>query len=215
MGTYARVQIDGGTNQDIEAAFNKIKELDNLLSDYKPDSAISEINNMAEVQPVKVDPQVIKVLELAKEVASETDGIFDPTIGALTIGVYRFGRERGEAINSREIDKAKSLVNYRDLIINGDHVFLKKKGMMIDLGGIGKGFAVEEAANVLKERGVNIGIVSLSGDIKVFGESVDMLIQSPYSDGTVAEFRTGKGDLAISTSGSYQRFVDVDGSECP
>lgn len=211
MGTYARVQIKGGTNQDVEAAFKKIKELDNLLSDYKPDSEISEINNMAGQEAVKVDHQVVKVLEMAKKVASETDGKFDPTIGALTIGVYRFGRERGEPINIREVDKAKSLVNYRDMIIKGDNVLLKKKGMMIDLGGIGKGFAVEEAVKVLRERGVNSGIVSLSGDIKVFGESVDISIQNPYGEGTVAKFTAGKEDLAISTSGSYQRFVDLDG----
>jgi len=211
MGTYARVQIYGGTNRDVEAAFNKIKELDNLLSDYNPDSEISEINNMAGDKAVKVDPQVVQVLEIAKKVASETDGIFDPTIGALTIGVYRFGRERGEEINIREVDKAKSLVNYRDIIIKGDNVLLKKKGMMIDLGGIGKGFAVEEAVKVLRARGVDSGIVSLSGDIKVFGESVDISIQSPYGEGTVAKFKTGNGDLAISTSGSYQRFVDLDG----
>jgi thiamine biosynthesis lipoprotein len=211
MGTYAMVQIEGGTNQDVEAAFNKIKELDNLLSDYNPGSEISEINSMAGEKAVKVDPQVVKVLDLAKEVASETDGIFDPTIGALTIGVYRFGREEGEAINIREVDRAKTLINFRDLIINGYYVYLKKKGMMIDLGGIGKGYAVEEAANVLKERGVNSGIVSLSGDIKVFGNSVDISIQNPYGEGTVAKFSTGKEDLAISTSGSYQRFVDLDG----
>ena len=211
MGTYASVQIQGGSNQDVDAAFNKIKELDNLLSDYNPDSEISEINNMAGEKSVKVDPQVVQVLEMAKDVASETDGIFDPTIGALTIGVYQFGREQGDVINIREADKAKSLVNYRDLLINGDHVLLKKKGMMIDLGGIGKGFAVEEAVGVLKNRGVNSGIVSLSGDIKVFGESVDIYIQSPYGEGTVAKFKTGNGGLAISTSGSYQRFVDLDG----
>ncbi|MEX0999604.1 MAG: FAD:protein FMN transferase, partial [Thermodesulfobacteriota bacterium] len=166
MGTYARVLIYGGNNKDVDAAFAKIKELDNLLSDYNPNSEISEINKMAGVKPVKADAQVIQVLEIAKKVASETDGVFDPTIGALTIRVYRFGRESEVEPDIADIDKAKSLVNYNDLVIEGDNVYLKNKGMMIDLGAIGKGYAVEQAVSVLKARGVKTGVVSLSGDLK-------------------------------------------------
>jgi len=211
MGTYGRVQIYGGKNEDIDVAFAKIKELDNLLSDYNPNSQISEINKMAGVTPVKVDLQVIQVLEIANKVASATDGAFDPTIGALTIGVYMFGREMDAEPNLSDIDKAKSLVNYQDLIIESDNVYLKNKGMMIDLGGIGKGYAVEQAVSVLKNRGVSSGVVSLSGDIKVFGDQVEIAIQNPDNQGSIATFTTGSHDLAISTSGSYERSVNVDG----
>ncbi|MGB3365721.1 MAG: FAD:protein FMN transferase [Thermodesulfobacteriota bacterium] len=211
MGTYARVQIYGGNNEDVDAAFAKIKELDNLLSDYNPNSEISEINKMAGVRPVNVDPQVIQVLEIAKRVASQTDGVFDPTIGVLTIGVYRFGRESSIEPNLGDIDKAKSLVNYKDLIIKGENVYLKNKGMMIDLGGIGKGYAVEQAASVLKARGVKSGVVSLSGDIKVFGNEAEVAITNPEKQRAIATFTTGSEDLAISTSGSYERFVNIDG----
>ncbi|GJM15631.1 MAG: thiamine biosynthesis lipoprotein ApbE [Thermodesulfobacteriota bacterium] len=211
MGTYGRVLIYGGNNADVDAAFAKIKELDNLLSDYNPDSEISEINKMAGVKAVKVDPQVIQVLETAKSVASETDGVFDPTIGALTIGVYRFGRESDVEPNISDIDKAKSLVNYKDLIIEGHKVYLKNKGMMIDLGGIGKGYAVEQAVRVLKERGVPSGIVSLSGDLNVFGDQVEIAIKNPESEEAIAIFTSKSEDLAISTSGSYERSVNIDG----
>jgi len=211
MGTYGRVQIYEGNNKDVDAAFAKIAELDNLLSDYNPKSEISEVNKMAGVGPVKVDPQVIQVLELAKTVASETDGVFDPTIGALTIGVYRFGRESDTKHSLADIDNAKSLVNYKDLIINGQSVYLKNKGMMIDLGGIGKGYAVEEAVRVLRARGIKSGVVSLSGDIKVFGYEAEVAITDPGKDSAIATFTTGYPDLAISTSGSYERFVDIEG----
>jgi len=211
MGTYARVLIYGGNNEDVDAAFSEIKKLDNLLSDYNPESEISEINKMAGVKPVKADAQVIQVLEIAKKVASETDGVFDPTIGALTIGVYRFGRESEVEPNIADIDKAKSLVNYNDLVIEGDNVYLKNKGMMIDLGGIGKGYAVEQAVSVLKNRGVNAGVVSLSGDLKVFGDEAEIAITNPENKGAIATFTTKSKDLAISTSGSYERFVNIDG----
>ncbi len=211
MGTYGRVLIYEGNNEDIGAAFAKIKELDNLLSDYNPDSEISEINNNAGVSPVKVDPQVIEVLKIAKNVASQTDGVFDPTIGVLTIGVYRFGRTEYTDPSADDIAKAKSLVNYRDLVIEDDSVYLRKKGMMIDLGGIGKGYAVQNAVSVLKERGVKSGVVSLSGDFKVFGHQAEIAIQDPDGQGAVATFTTGRSDLAISTSGSYERSVNING----
>ncbi|MCZ6684506.1 MAG: FAD:protein FMN transferase [Candidatus Dadabacteria bacterium] len=211
MGTYARVLIYGGNNKDVDAAFSEIKKLDNLLSDYNPKSEISEINNMAGEKAVKVNPQVIEVLEIAKNIAFETGGVFDPTIGALTIGAYKFGRESDDEPNIEDIDKAKSLVNYKDLIIEGDSVYLKRKGMMIDLGGIGKGYAVEKAVTVLKERGIKRGVVSLSGDLRVFGDELEIAIKNPDSLGTMATFKTGSGDLAISTSGSYERSVNIQG----
>ncbi|MCH7517412.1 MAG: FAD:protein FMN transferase [Candidatus Dadabacteria bacterium] len=211
MGTYARVLIYGGNNKDVDAAFSEIKKLDNLLSDYNPKSEISEINNMAGIKALKVNPQVIEVLEIAKNIASETGGVFDPTIGALTIGVYRFGRESDDEPNIENIDKAKSLVNYKDLIIEGDSVYLKRKGMMIDLGGIGKGYAVEKAVTVLKERGIKRGVVSLSGDLKVFGDELEIAIKNPGSPGAIATFTTRGDNLAISTSGSYERSVNIQG----
>lgn len=211
MGTYARVQIYDGNDSDVDAAFAKIKELDNLLSDYNPKSEISEINDLAGVKPVKVDPQVVEVLEMAKTVSDKTDGVFDPTIGALTIGVYRFGRENNIKPNLADIDTAKLLVNYKDLIIEDDNIYLKNKGMMIDLGGIGKGYAVEEAVRVLKSRGVRSGVVSLSGDIKIFGQKTDIAITDPGEDIAIATFTTGAKELAVSTSGSYERFVNIDG----
>lgn len=211
MGTYARIQIYGGTVEDADAAFIRIGELDDLLSDYKPESEISEIGREAGKKPVKVSKDVVDVLKMSKSVAEETGGGFDPTIGALTIGVYRFGRERETLPSDEEVEKARSLVNYRWLEINGDRVYLAKEGMMLDLGGIGKGFAVEEAVETLKARGIKKGVVSLSGDIKVFGNDIEIGIRDPGSRGTIATFRTGTGDLAISTSGGYERVIDPEG----
>jgi thiamine biosynthesis lipoprotein len=211
MGTYARVLIYGGTNADADAAFLKIKELDALLSDYDPGSEISEISKMAGKRPVKVSPEVLEVLREAKYVAGETGGAFDPTIGALTIGVYRFGRDGGRVPTDEEVVEAKSLVDYRELRINGDEVYLEREGMMLDLGGIGKGYAVEKSVRELKRRGIKRGMVSLSGDIKVFGNDIEIWIRDPHGEGAIASFHTGTGELAISTSGGYERVIDPMG----
>lgn len=211
MGTYARVLIYGGTNQDADRAFSEIKKLDNLLSDYNPGSEISEINREAGKRPVNVSPDVTQILKISKKLAEETGGVFDPTIGALTIGVYRFGREGGSHVSEKEIESGKSLVDYSRLIVKGDTVYLEKEGMMLDLGGIGKGYAIDKAVEALKDEGIKKGMVSLSGDIRVFGSDIRMGIKDPNRDGTIADFRTGAGDLAISTSGGYERSVTSDG----
>lgn len=213
MGTQARVLIRGGGNEDAEAAFSRIGELDGKLSDYKADSEISKISDMAGIQPVSVSADTRDVLKMALSVAENTGGAFDPTIGALTIGVYRFGRENSSLPEDKDIEKARALVDYKMLEIDGDRVYLEKEGMMLDLGGIGKGYAVEEAVKVLKSRGVNKGIVSLSGDIKVFGNDIEIGIQNPGGEGVIAAFRTGTDELAISTSGGYERVIDLGGKD--
>jgi len=212
MGTYARIISYGGTNEDVDLAFREIMDLDNMLSDYKPESQISRINKSAGQRAIKVSDGVIDVLTFAKQVSIETQGVFDPTIGALTIGVYRFGRvSKQVAINEENIRKARSLVNYRGIQINGNYVKLKKEGMMLDLGGIGKGFAVDKAVQVLKDRGISRGMVSLSGDMRVFGSGLEIGIKDPSGKGTIASFKTGTTNLAISTSGGYERSVDAGG----
>jgi len=211
MGTYARVYVEDGSHDDINAAFETIKQLDLLLSDYLPDSQVSQISEMAGKAPVVVSPELIEVLATAKQVAAETGGEFDPTIGALTIGVYRFGRDDARVPTEDEIAGAKSLVDYRSLVLEDDTAYLEKEGMMLDLGGIGKGYAAEKAVETLKSRGVKEGMVALSGDMKFFGHDTEVGIRSPTGGPPIASFRTGNGELAVSTSGGYERVIDPGG----
>ena len=211
MGTYARVNIFGGTDKDIDAGFSKIRDLDNLLSDYKPDSQISQINRSSGKTSVEVSNDVKEVLQTALVVAEETKGVFDPTIGALAIGHYHFGGENERVPTDEEIEKAKALVNYRWVRIDGNRVFLEKEGMMIDLGRIGKGFAVDKAVEVLKKRGIKKGLVSISGVMRAFGGDWLVGIKHPRGEGAIVAFNTRGRDLAISTSGDYERYVEKDG----
>ncbi|MCL4244282.1 MAG: FAD:protein FMN transferase [Candidatus Dadabacteria bacterium] len=211
MGTYARVYVEDGSQDDVDAAFETIKRLDLLLSDYNPESQVSRISKMAGKSPVAVSPEVMEVLATAKRVAAGTGGAFDPTIGALTIGVYRFGREDARPPTEDEITRAKSLFDYNSLVLKDDTAYLEKEGMLLDLGGIGKGYAAEKAAETLKSRGIKEGMVALSGDMKVFGYDTEIGIRSPTGGPPVASFRTGKGELAVSTSGGYERVIDPGG----
>jgi len=212
MGSHARIVVYDGSTRDIDRAFSVMNKLENLMSDYDESSELSEINLNAGKKSIRISEELSEVLHIALEVATETDGAFDPTIGALTIGLYGFGREGTKAPKLDEIEAAKRLVDYRLLKLSGNKAYIEKKGMMIDLGGIGKGFAIDKAVKTLKNSGVSKGSVSISGDLRVFGKDQEIYIKHPRGEGLIATFRSGGRDLAISTSGDYERFVKYDDS---
>lgn len=211
MGTHARIVLYDGNNDDIDDAFSKMRYLEGLMSDYDPKSELSQINRYAGRNAVAISDELKEVLKISIEVARETEGAFDPTIGALTIGFYHFGREDSRPKKLANLTEVKKLVDYRLLSLNDHEAFLKKKGMMLDLGGIGKGFAVDKAVELLKKRGVTKGAVSISGDLRVFGNDQIIYIKHPRREGFIASFTNGGKDLSISTSGDYERRVKVGG----
>ncbi|MDA2918410.1 FAD:protein FMN transferase [Desulfobacterota bacterium AH_259_B03_O07] len=210
MGTHARIVVYDGSNNDVDKAFSVMKKLEDLMSDYDESSELSELNENAGKRSIEISKELKEVLQIALEVARETEGAFDPTIGALTIGHYGFGREDTKAPEPNDINEAKKLVDYNLLKLNGNKAYIEKKGMMIDLGGLGKGFAVDKAVELLKKRGIARGSVSIAGDLRVFGKDQDIYLKHPRGEGTIASFRSGGRDLAISTSGDYERFVKYE-----
>lgn len=211
MGTYARILLYDGTNEDIDNAFSEMRYLEGLMSDFDQSSELSRINRYAGKHLVDISNELKEVLEASIKVARETRGTFDPTIGALTIGFYGFGREDSMPKRFDNLNEVKKLVDYRLLSLNDHQAFLEKEGMMLDLGGIGKGFAVDKAVDVLKRRGVTRGSVSISGDLRVFGKDQIIYIKHPRREGFIASFTNGGKDLSISTSGDYERKAKVNG----
>jgi thiamine biosynthesis lipoprotein len=211
MGTHARIVLYDGTNDDIDNAFSKMRYLEGLMSDYDQKSELSRINRYAGKNLVDISNELKEVLEISIEVARETEGAFDPTIGALTIGFYGFGREYPTPRKFTGLNEVKKLVDYRLLSLHDNEAFLEKEGMMLDLGGIGKGFAVDKAVDLLKKRGITKGSVSISGDLRVFGDDQIIYVKHPRREGFIASFTNGGKDLSVSTSGDYERKVKVGG----
>lgn len=196
----------------IDAAFSEIEYLEKLSNHYSPDSEITRINRNAGISEVKVSHDILKLLEKALYVSENTEGAFDVTMGPV-IALYDFHKKI--IPDDGMIKKNLLLVNYRDIIINRDRstVLLKRKGMLIDLGGIAKGYAADKAAETLKKQGVRSGLVAVAGDIKAFGLKPDgkpwkIGIRNPDSgdkeDDIMATIELE--DMAISTSGDYERF---------
>jgi FAD:protein FMN transferase len=221
MDTLVTITVVSGSEDNaekaIENAFQEIERLEKLTNFYSPDSEVTQINKYAGISGVKVSPDVLDLLNKALYVSENTGGVFDITIGPLE-SLYDFHNKiKPEASSIKTIIP---LVNYKELAIDGNtcEVFLRKKGMQIDLGGIAKGYSADKAVEVLKKNGIGSGIVAVAGDIKTFGHKPDgspwkIGIRHPRGkDGEDDVMATIElSDMAISTSGDYERFFFLEG----
>ncbi len=200
----------------IKAAFNEIEKIEQLTDFYSDKSEISLINKNAGILPVKVSSTVIEILEKAFYISEKTKGAFDITIGAIS-SLYDFSKKIKPS--DEEIAKKLEYVNYKNIIIDKIKrtVFLKKKGMLIDTGGITKGYASDKAVEILKSHGIKSGIVAIGGEIHAFGTKPDKKlwkigIKDPDSNSGENDIIAAieLSDSSISTSGDYQRFFILD-----
>ncbi|MEN3038258.1 MAG: FAD:protein FMN transferase [Candidatus Kryptonium sp.] len=191
MGTYAYIEL---SPQNLNhTAYKYLKEIEAKLSDYIDSSDISKINSNAGYKFTKISNVALEAIKDAIIVSKKTWGVFDITVGALTINSKR--------MKKFQEDSAYKLINFNDIIIFGDSVMLARKGMAIDLGGIGKGFAIEKVYENLKTKS---GFISIGGDMKVWGHKRTLAIKDPLNDHVLVQMVNSK-DVALSTSGNYLR----------
>ncbi len=190
MGTYAIIDLP---SQKAYQAYKFMKGLEEKLSDYIEDSEVSKINKKAGVEPVEVSADALEVIKKSLWLSELTEGAFDITVGAITIRARRL-REISE-------DEAKNLVNYKKVRVEGSSVFLERKGMAIDLGGIGKGFAIQKAYEFIK---TDKGFIAIAGDLRVWGHKRLLAVYNPINGKILAQ-GYNKKDLCLSTSGNYRR----------
>lgn len=196
------------------AAYDRIAALEQIMSDYRPDSAIMRLCAQPAGQAVPVSDELFFVLSRAQTLSSRTAGAFDVTVGPL-VQLWRAARTSGELPPRSAIDQALQRVGWRHMNIDPDMktVTLAKPDMRLDLGGIAKGYAGDEAIDVLESFGVNRALFEAGGDI-VVGDA------PPGTDGWPIEIWEGEGkparkivleNAAVSTSGATEQFVTIDG----
>ncbi|MFZ8862754.1 MAG: FAD:protein FMN transferase [Thermocrinis sp.] len=190
MGTYAIIDLP---SEKAYQAYRFMKELEEKLSDYIESSEVSKINKKAGVEPVEVSADTLEVIKKSLWLSELTEGAFDITVGAITIRARRL-REISE-------DEARNLVNYKKVKVEGSSVFLQEKGMAIDLGGIGKGFAIQKAYEFIK---TDKGFIAIAGDLRVWGHKRLLAVYNPINGKILAQ-GYNKKDLCLSTSGNYRR----------
>ncbi len=219
MGTLVSVTAVALTHEDankaINAGFMEIKRLEQLLSTWIPTSELSRVNAAAGVMPVSVSPETLTVVQRAMQAAAMTGGGFNIAIGP-AVDAWRV--TEGQRIpTASELEALRPLVDLQAVYIDarGRTIYLEKIGMRIDVGGIGKGYAADQAVTVMQKAGAVAGVVALSGDIKTFGrlpggKMFPVGIQHPRQDGAVLAW-IDLQDEAISTAGDYERFFERDG----
>lgn len=197
------------------AGFAEIHRLEELLSTWIPTSELSRVNTSAGVMPVSVSPETMTVVQGAIQVARMTDGGFNIAIGPAV--------DTWNVLDDRRIPTKSELEMLRPLVdlmsvhadVQNRTIFLEKAGMRIDVGGIGKGYAADQAVTAMKKAGALAGVIALSGDIKTFGrlpggKKFTVGIQHPRKEGEVLGF-IDLEDEAISTAGDYERYFERNG----
>ena len=222
LGTYVRIRVyDEGKEAALKPAFDRVKELGDKITINQPGSEIDEVNQQAGIKPVKVSDDVYGLLKKAYEYSEDSQGGFDMAIGAIT-QLWRIGFDDARKPSQEEIDQALKLVDYHKIELNDQDktVYLKERGMIIDLGAIAKGYITDEVVKVLKKQGVTTAIVDLGGNVYVLGHSPrgkdqdwTVGIQDPNLArgsvlGTIEE-----RDKTLVTSGIYERYLEVDGKK--
>ncbi len=224
MGTFAHiiaVADDGRTARAaIERAMARITAVDEMMSNYKPDSQLSEVNRDAYRGPVRVDDELFKVISTSLEYSRETGGAFDVTIGPVT-ALWRKAAGEERRPTERELAEAKARVGYDKLQVDPQNrtIRFSVDGMLLDLGGIAKGYAIDMAVEAMRSAGARGGMVDIGGDLRCFGTPPKnkphwtIGLQDPTDEeaGQSVLLKLKLSDSAIATSGDYRRFVVIDG----
>jgi len=203
--------------QAVDAAFDEVDRIDRLMSHYKPDSPLSRLNREAAKGPVKIEPELFDFLAECLRYGRASDGAFDVTVGPL-MKAWGFFRGEGRMPSEQELSAARRGVGYQHVILNAQErtVYFDRPGVELDLGGIAKGYAVDRAVGVLKQRAITRALVSAGGST-IYGLGVppnetgwEVKVQDPVAPDKVAMTVRLK-DQALSVSGSYEKFFDLGG----
>lgn len=218
MGVRARIVVYASGEADAaracRAAFDRIARLEDVMSDYRPTSELMRLCAKSGGGPVRVSPELLFVLQKSQDLARRSNGAFDVTVGPL-VKLWRAARKSGALPTRKEIDAARKLVGWRKMTIDAKRgtVRLSTPGMRLDLGGIAKGCACDEAIRVLRRHGIRSALVEMGGDIVVSGpppEKTGWEIEIPNAPDAVRRLAVLTG-AAVSSSGDTQQYVEIDG----
>lgn len=210
FGSYLRVLAAGRDEAEVRRAVDSVFALCEYFNRlWSPFSESSEVNRLNREGRLIVSSDTRRLIELGLEFGRRTKGAFDITVAPL-MRLWGFRDRRFRVPLPAEVEAVRTFVGYERVRVGlGNRVFLEP-GMEVDLAGIAVGYALDRVVELLKRRGVEVGLVDAGGDIAVFGDFRAVIgVQNPRSDGV--ERVVVVKDAAISTSGDYQQFFEVEG----
>ena len=217
MGTRCYVELWADDpvkgNDAIDAVMAELRRIDDLMSHYKPESQLSQINQYANERPVAVDKELFDLIKLSTHYSQITEGAFDITYASVG---YLYDYPNHVHPTEEQIREKLPAVNWRNILFDEEHhtVRFEHPGMRIDLGGIGKGYAVDRGIDILKARGIQRALVTAGGDSRIIGDRMGrpwlIAVRHPDNPNKVVT-RIPLSDSAVSTSGDYERYFDEGG----
>jgi thiamine biosynthesis lipoprotein len=203
--------------EQIDTAVEEIARIERLLTTYSEDSETSLVNRSAGLAPVAVSPETFSLIERSIRISRLTQGAFDISYGSVDKKLWNFDTTMTSLPDAETAKKMVRLIDYRNIALDrhSGTVFLKRAGMRIGFGGIGKGYAADRARELLRRRGVASGIINASGDLAVWGVQPG---GRPWTIGVVHPDASDQpfsymqlSDMAVATSGNYEKFVTIGG----
>ena len=206
-------------HERIEAGISEIQRIERLLTTFSDDSETNLINQNAGIGPVVVSAETFNLIERSLRISQITQGAFDITYGSIDKRLWNFDQHMTSLPDKETAKNMVRLIDYRNVILDREKstVFLKEKGTRIGFGGIGKGYAAERAKLVMKQQGVESGVVNASGDLTAWGQQPNgnpwtVGIANPDAKHNVFSYMSIT-DMAVATSGNYEKFVMIDGKK--
>ncbi|WP_163411018.1 FAD:protein FMN transferase [Flavobacterium ajazii] len=202
--------------QNIDEVIAEISRIENLISDWKPTSQVSEVNQNSGIKPVKVDREVFELTQRAIKLSQLTNGAFDISFAAMD-RIWKFDGSMTEMPSAEAIKKSVEKVGYKNIVLDSvqSTIFLKLKGMKIGFGALGEGYATDKCRDMMLAKGIKSGIVNASGDMTTWGKQVNgkdwnIGITNPFQPDAVFAVVPLNGG-AVTTSGNYEKFVEFNG----
>jgi len=217
MGTNIHVELWSDSAQKsedaIQAVMDEMQRINQLMSPYIKSSELSQLNSRGSDIAVPVSKELFELIALSVEIAKETDGAFDITFASVG---YLYNYRENQKPEQNQIDNLLKAINYRHIKfdVNDHSIFFAHPNVKIDLGGIAKGHAVDNAIEILKQRGIKHALVTAGGDTKLLGDRLGkpwmVGIRDPRNKDNQAVVLP-LVDTALSTSGDYERYFEQDG----
>jgi len=225
MGTFAEVSIYSNDEKTagmaIEESLDEMERMDRIMSNYKKDSELSRLNKKAAKSPVPCNGELLDVIEQSQYYSELSGGAFDITVSPV-VALWGFFREKGHVPPDKEIEKVLPAVSYKNIVVNKSNdtkkpaaISFKNTQTQIDLGAIGKGYAVDKALEIIRKYGISNGCINLGGNIYVLGtppgkNAWKIGVQHPRNSGEILGYLELKNE-ATATSGDYERFFEFNG----
>ena len=220
MGTQITIELwtdssndDAHAKRCINLVIAEMHRIDRQMSPFKEDSELSKINTHAADYPVKISSELFTLISRAQSLSVQSDGAFDITFASVA---YAYDYRNKIKPSEQQIQENLKHIDYRFIVLDTDTqtIFFKQAGVRIDLGGIAKGHAVDNAIALLQDCGIKQALVSAGGDTRIIGDKGGRPWMTGIKDPrnkTQSIVAIPLSDTAISTSGDYERYFILDG----